>query len=102
MVEALLDGLSWALIPMGLLPVIVAIVLLPSVNSPVVALKERARMQLLLALLGAIVAVLAVNRVFNFGFDLGWVLVGFVAILLAIDVASGVWLWLYLTGRFRH
>lgn len=101
MVEALLNGLSWLLVPMGLLPVITALVLLPQVNSPVIALKERARIQALLGMLGLLVATLAANRVFGFGFDLGWVLILFVVVLLLIDIASGIWLWLYLSGRFH-
>ena len=101
MVETLLAVLSWVLVPMGLLPVITALVLLPQVNSHSIALKERARVQILLGLLGGSVAILAANRVFAWNLELGWVLIGFVLMLILIDIASGIWLWLYLTGRFR-
>ena len=102
MTETVLHFLSWVLVPMGLLPVITAIVLLPQVNSRrSVALKERARIQILLGLLGGLVAVLAANHVLGWNLELDWLLVGFVLVLLAIDVASGIWLWLYVTERFR-
>lgn len=101
MVETLLEVMSWLLVPMGLLPVITALVLLPQVNSRSLALRERSRVQILLGLLGLSVLILAANRVFNLGFELGWVLVGFVVILLLIDLASAYWLWLYVSGRFK-
>ena len=101
MSEALLNVVTWLLVPMGVLPVITAIVLAPHVNSASMALKERARLSIVLALLGVIVAVLALNRLLNLGLSGAWLVLPFATALLLVDGASGVWLWQYLRNRFR-
>lgn len=98
--QVVLDIMSVALIPMGLLPVVAAIVLARHIHSPSTALRERARLAVLLGMLGVVVTYLAANRVFHWNLDTAWVVVLFGTLLIAIDLASGYWLWQYLRGRF--
>lgn len=97
----LVNVLAWLLIPMGVLPVITAVVLAPHLNSASMALKERARLSVVLALLGVIVSLLALNRLLELGISSAWLAVSFAVILLLVDAASGMWLWQYLRNRFR-
>ena len=89
------------LIPMGAFPVLVAIVLGRHVNSASAALKERARLSLLLALLGLVVSFMAANHILEMGMAMVWLWFAFVILLLLIDIACGIWLLIYLRGGFR-
>lgn len=100
MSEVALHAITWLLVPMGILPAITAAVLARHINSPSTALKERARLAQILGLVGLTVAAIAANRVFSLELNLAWVWVAFGLLLLLIDAASGIWLYLYLTRRF--
>lgn len=94
------DVLSFILVPMGLLPVMTAIVLFRHINAPSLALKERARLSLVLAFLGVIVTGLALNRLLGWGWSGEWLAIPFGAALILVDVASGLWLVDYFRGKF--
>jgi len=98
MSEVILSIITWALIPMGLLPVVTALVLLPQVNSTSMALKERARLAQVLGFLGASTALVAAFALLDL--EAGWLVVLFGLALVAVDVASGIWLFQYVKGRF--
>jgi hypothetical protein len=95
----LLELLVWLLVPMGLLPVATGIVLWRYRNSDSAALRERARLALLLAVLGLLVALLALNRIASLGIEGEQLGLAFVGALLLIDIASGLWLVEYWQGR---
>lgn len=94
------DWVSLILVPMGLLPVLTALILVRFVNSESLALKERARLSIVLAFLGVIVTLLALNRLLNWGWSGEWLVLPFGIALILVDGASGVWLWQYLAGKF--
>lgn len=99
-VEVLIEVLAWLLVPMAILPVITAVVLFRHLNARSLALRERARIAQLLAVMAVTVGVIAARVVFNLDIDLIWVWVSFAVIVLAIDIASGAWLLAYILGRF--
>jgi len=98
-VSPLLSALVWALVPMGLLPVATAAVLWRYRGSDSPALRERSRLALILALLGAVVTGLALNRIASLGLEGELLGIIFVIALLLVDVVSGLWLVEYLRGR---
>lgn len=102
MSEAALGVLLWLLLGMSALPVLTALVLLRHVNSPVLGLKERARLAQVLGLLGVIVGAAAMNRLFNLGWPNDVIGMILAAGLLLVDIACGFWLWDYYAGRFSN
>jgi len=99
-VSTIVTVLAWLLIPMGLLPVIAWLVLRHYANADSPTLRERARLQRILALLGLAVTLAAINNVF--ALNLGaLVTIPFAVILLLVDVASGRWLWDAWRGRYQ-
>lgn len=98
----LLTVLSVLLVPMGLLPVLAAVVLWRHRRSESLTLRERAQVQLVLAAVAVSVAFLALNRVVPLNIPQEWVSVPFVGALLLMDIQSGRWLWQYWFGRFSE
>ena len=94
------DVLTIVLVPMGLLPVLTAVVLVRHVNSTSMALKERSRLSLVLAFLGVIVTLLALNRLLGWGWSGELLVIPFGIALILVDGASGIWLVEYLRGKF--
>lgn len=99
-VEGVISLLALLLIPMAVLPVVTAAVLFRELNSDSFALRERARIAQLLALMAITLAIIAARVVLDWDFDVIWVWLAFTVIVLVLDIASGVWLVAYLR-RFR-
>lgn len=97
-----LSVIVWLLVPAAVLPILTAAVLRGHLNDPSAAARDRSHLALVLAGLGVVTALLALNRL------LGWNLAGealtvtFAAVLLAVDILSGKWLYEYWTGGFSE
>jgi hypothetical protein len=85
---------------MGLLPLLTAAVLIRHVNARSVALRERARLSIILAALDVIVMLLVLNRLLGWGWSAEWLVIPFGISLVLVDLASGAWLYQYVRGRF--
>lgn len=90
-----------ALVIMGVLPVLTAVVLFRYRHADSETLRERASLSIPLAILGVTVAVLALNRLLDLGMEGELVALPFGVVLLIVDIASGKWLWQWWTGRFQ-
>lgn len=99
--RVVLEVIIWLLIPAGLLPVLTSAVLARYRHADSQSLRDRWHLSLALAALGAIVAILAANRLWDWGISGMAVTITFGLILLAVDVVSGKWLLDYFRGRFR-
>lgn len=100
MSESVLSFIEALLIPAGLLPIVTAIVLWRYRKANSQALRDRWLVAVVLALLGAMAALIASDALFDWGLGLErWI--GFGIVLLAVDFVSGKWLIDYMRGRFR-
>ena len=99
--SGLVGVIVWLLIPAGLLPIVTAIVLSRYRHSDSPALRDRWHLSVVLAVLGGLVSLLALNRVLALGFQGEALVATFAAVLIAVDVVSGKWLFDYWRGRFR-
>ena len=88
------------LIPAGLLPIITAWVLRHYRHQTSPSLRDRWHLSLVLAALGAIVSLLSLNRLLDWGLTGDVLVVPFGVVLLAVDLLSGRWLLDHWRGRF--
>ena len=95
------EAIVWLLIPAGLLPIITAAVLSRYRHADSRSLRDRWHLSIVLAILGGLVSLLAINRVATLGIDREVALAAFAVVLMAVDVVSGKWLLDYWRGRFR-
>lgn len=100
MTDAALTVIEYALIPAAVLPVVTAIVLRRYRNADSQSLRDRWHLALVLAALGALAALIALNALLHLALG-PWLWVPFGVILLIVDVVSGKWLIDYRNGRFR-
>lgn len=99
--SAVFTVLAIALVVMGILPVLTAFVLVNYRDAGSAALRERADLSILLAVLGLTAAALALNRLLNWGLADEAIAIPFAVVLLLVDVASGRWLWQFWRGHLR-
>lgn len=96
----LLEIITWALIPAGILPVLTMLVIRRYRHADSESLRDRWRLAVVMAALGAVTSFLAIAALFDL--ELGeplWIAFGLA--LIAADVVSGRWLLDYWSGRFE-
>jgi hypothetical protein len=96
----LVSIVAWILLVAPILPLAVAALLSPFHGSRNTALRERAGVALRDALLSGVIGLLAATYLFGWTLDPIWLFWLTILAYLSISVPSGVWLVLYLRGRF--
>lgn len=93
--------IAWALIPAGALPIITAFVLRKYRHADSTALRDRWHIALVMAAVGVMAAILAGNRLWEWGLSGEAIAIPLGIVLLAVDFVSGKWLIEYWRGAFR-
>lgn len=101
MSEPLVSVVAVILLLAPLLPFVAFLVLVQHLASGPLSLRERAGLALRDLLVSSFIAFLAANRLFSLGYSGDLLGLLFAVALLLVSLPSGVWLWLFYTGRFR-
>lgn len=101
MMTGLIAVMVWLLIPAGILPIVTAAVLSRYRHADSPALRDRWHLSVVLAILGGLVSLLALNRVAAWGIHHHYAIALFALVLIAVDVVSAKWLIDYWRGAFR-
>lgn len=99
--SGVVDVIAWILLPAGALPVLTAWVLRRYRKADSASLRDRWHLSLVMAIVGIMAAVLAGNRIWEWGLRGEVIAIPLGLVLLAVDVVSGKWLLDFWRGRFR-
>jgi hypothetical protein len=92
---------AWVLLLVPLLPLSVAAMLAPDALHRNLLYRERVGIAIRDALLAGMIALLAANFLWDWQLDPVLLFIVIVLAYLSISIPSGIWLYLYLTDRFR-